>query len=138
MKLSPSTLLLRGVLPVAVIMLLAFPSNLKAETDSQEHLVSSQALEQQVEQSSAIRQQNIKAVTDFLSTPTAEKVMQDSRVDPIQIRTAIPTLSDQELANLSARATDAQQKMAAGGLGIGLLTLIILAIVVIIVVAIVH
>lgn len=138
MKLPFPTLFLQGILPAALIALLAFPTELRAETETQEHVVSSQALEQRVQQSSTVREQNVKTVTDFLSTPTAERVMRDSKVDPVQIRTAIPTLSDQELASLSARASDTQQKLAAGTLGIGLLTLIILLIVVIIVVAAVH
>lgn len=138
MKLFISKLFLQGILPGALIVLLAIPAELKAETGTQEHVLSPQAMEQQLEDASAVRQQNIKTVTDFLSTPTAERVMRDSKIDPVQVRTAIPTLSDQELANLSVRATDAQQKMAAGTLGNGLLILIILAIVVIIIVAIVH
>jgi hypothetical protein len=54
------------------------------------------------------------------------------------VKTAIPLLSDQELANLSARSLDAQQKFAAGHLGPGLLTVIVIAIAVIIIVAIIH
>ena len=56
----------------------------------------------------------------------------------VQVQKAIPTLSDRELADLSARATDTQQKFSAGVLGVGLLTLIIIVIAVIIIVAIVH
>jgi small-conductance mechanosensitive channel len=54
------------------------------------------------------------------------------------VQTAIPTLSDSELANLSTRATDAQQKFSAGVLGTSMLTLIIVLIAIIIIVAIIH
>ena len=33
--------------------------------------------------------------------PEAQKAMHDAKVDPAQVKNAIPTLSDQELANLS-------------------------------------
>jgi hypothetical protein len=64
--------------------------------------------------------------------------MRDAKIDPVQVQTAIPTLSDSELANLSTRATDAQQKFSAGVLGTSMLTLIIVLIAIIIIVAIIH
>jgi len=105
---------------------------------AQDHLVSPDALQQQVRTSSATRQQNIDAVTNFLSTPIAERAMKSHHYDPVKVRSAIPTLSNAELANLASRANDAQQKFAAGFLGSGVLVLLILIIVVIIVVAAVH
>ena len=129
---------LRAVVPGALLLLLAAPSSVFCEAPADEHVVSPQALQQQIEATSAARQQNIETVKDFLSTPLAERAMKDAKVDPTQVRTAIPTLSDDELANLAARSRDAQDRFAAGGLGSGLLLLIILAVVVIIVVAAVH
>jgi hypothetical protein len=73
-----------------------------------------------------------------MGSPTAERALRDAHMDPVQVKTAIPLLSDQELANLSARSLDAQQKFAAGHLGPGLLTVIVIAIAVIIIVAIIH
>lgn len=139
MNKSPiSHLILRGIVPAALAFLLICPSNTFAQTAAPDHLVSPQALQQQVQSASQTREQNIRTVTDFLSTPIAERAMRDAHYDPVQVRTAIPTLSDQELANLSARATDAQQKFAAGYIGQGLLTLIIVCVVIIIIVAIIH
>lgn len=105
---------------------------------AQDHLVSPDALQQRVQTNAAARQQNIQAVTNFLSSPIAERAMRTNHYDPVKVRTAIPTLSDQELSDLASRARDAQQQFAAGFLGIGMLFLIILIIVVIIVVAAVH
>jgi hypothetical protein len=133
-----SPLLLRGIIPAALVFLLVNPLAGMAQSATQDHLVSPQALQQQVQSASETRQQNIRTVTDFLSTPTAERAMCDAHYDPVQLRTAIPTLSDQELANLAARSSDAQQKFAAGYIGQGLLTLIIICVVIIIIVAIVH
>ena len=105
---------------------------------AQDHVVSSQALQQQIQTNTATRQQNIDTLTKFLSTPTADHAMRDHHFDPVKVRTAIPTLSDQELANLASRANDAQQKFSAGLLGLGMLLIILIAIVVIIVVVAVH
>jgi len=131
-------LLLRGIACAVLAFLLVNPAAGVAQASAQDHLVSPQALQQQVQRASETRQQNIRTVTDFLSTPIAEHAIRDAHYDPLQVRTAIPTLSDQELANLAARSADAQQKFAAGYIGQGLLTLIIVCIVIIIIVAIVH
>jgi len=64
--------------------------------------------------------------------------MRDAHLNPDQVRTAIPTLSDQELASLSARAADAQQKFSAGMIGANMLVLIIVIVAVIIIVAAIH
>lgn len=104
----------------------------------QEHLVTPLLLQQQMQSASEARQQNVRTVTGFLSTDQAEHAMRDAHIDPVQVRTAIPTLSDQELANLATRANDAQQKFSAGSLSQGMLTLIIVLVAIIIVVAIIH
>jgi hypothetical protein len=132
-----STLLVQAAVPAVLIVLLSYPAGLLAQSP-EEHIVSSQALQQNLQTSSAARQTNIQTLTNFMSTPTAEKAMRDAKIDPVQVQKAIPTLSDRELADLSARATDTQQKFTAGVLGVGLLTLIIIVIAVIIIVAIVH
>jgi DNA-binding PucR family transcriptional regulator len=122
-----------AVLAAVLAVLLLAPA-----VRAQDHLVSPDALQQQVQANAATRQQNINTVTNFLSTPIAERAMQSHHYDPVKVRSAIPTLSDEELANLASRASDAQQKFSAGVLGVGVLTLLILIVVVIIVVAIVH
>lgn len=133
-----STLLLQGIIPAVLIVLASYPAGLLAQATSQEHIVSSQTLQQNLESSSAARQKNVETLTRFMSSPTAEKAMRDAKIDPVQVQKAIPTLSDSELANLSSRATDAQQKFSAGALSNNMLTLIIVLIAVIIIVAIIH
>ncbi|HKO11802.1 MAG TPA: hypothetical protein VJV22_07535, partial [Acidobacteriaceae bacterium] len=71
---------------------------------------------------------------NVLSTPLAQQVMKDHHFDPVKVRTAIPTLSDAELANLAQRANDGQQKFSAGLLGLGIWIILLIAIIVIIVV----
>ena len=133
-----SSLMLHAVVPAVLIVLVSYPSGLLAQTTADDHIVSSQTLKQNLETSSATRQTNIATLTNFMSTPLAEKAMRDAKIDPVQVQGAIPTLSDRELQNLSARATDTQQKFSAGVLGVGLVTLIVVLIAIIIIVAIVH
>ena len=133
-----STLVLQAVVPAVLIVLMSYPAGLLAQTAPDEHIVSSKALQQNLETSSAARQKNVETLSKFMSTPLAEKAMRDAKIDPVQVQTAIPTLSDNELANLSTRATDAQQKFSAGVLGTSMLTLIIVLIAIIIIVAIIH
>ena len=109
-----------------------------AQAVDQDHIVSSQALKQHVVTATATRQENIDTLTNMLATPVAQKAMRDAKVDPVQVKNAIPTLSDEELANLSGRVTKARSDFSAGILGVGLLTLIILVIILVIVVSIVH
>ena len=139
-----STLLLHAVVPAVLVALMANPLGAVAQSAgvtqsaSADHVVSAQALQHNLEASSAARQKNVETLTKFMSTPTAEKAMRDAKIDPVQVQKAIPTLSDQELTNLSARAADAQQKFSAGVLGTSTITLIIVLIAIIIIVAIIH
>jgi hypothetical protein len=133
----------RGLVAVALLSLLASVPALRAQEPAQSpdqntHLVSPLELQQQVEASTASRQKEIQNLTQFLSTPTAQKAMKDAKIDPVQVKTAIPSLSDAELADLSARADHAQHDFAAGFLGTTALLLIILVILVIILVSVYH
>ncbi len=132
-----STLFAQAAVPAVLIVLLSYPAGLLAQSPD-EHIVSSQTLQKNLETSSATRQANVQTLTKFMSTPTAEKAMRDAKIDPVQVQKAIPTLSDRELQNLSTRATDTQQKFSAGALSTNMLTLIIVLVAVIIIVAIVH
>lgn len=133
----------RAVIPAALIIALAWPSSGLAQAAdrqaaSQDHVVSPQGMQRQLQNSSADRQKNIDSINNLLSTSQAEKVMRDRHIDAQQVRNAIPTLSDKELADLGARSSHAQQDFAAGHIGPSLFTLIIILIIVIIIVAIVH
>ncbi|HTM17012.1 MAG TPA: PA2779 family protein [Terracidiphilus sp.] len=129
---------LRAVVPSALMMLMCVPADAFAATPVQDHVVSSQAMQKQMADSAAARQKNIETVTSFLSTSVADRAMRDAHYNPQQVKNAIPSLSDQELASLAARSSDAQQKFAAGALTKPELALIVIALVVLIVVIIVH
>lgn len=128
----------RGIALTALLSLLAFIPGFSPAAHAQDHIVTGPALQQQVQSASAVRQQNIETLTKFLSTPTAEQAMKSAKVDPVQVRHAIPTLSNQDLANLAARATNAQQDFAAGRLTTGMLVVIVIVIAVVIILIAVH
>jgi hypothetical protein len=122
------------VIAIALVALFLVPTNLIAQS----HVVSPAELQQQVLSASQQRQHNFKTLENFLSTPLAEKAMKSGQVNPQQVRAAVSTLNDQDLAQLSARAQKAQADFAAGNLtdrdliliilGIAVLVLIIVAV----------
>lgn len=132
MRLDPRQLI-RAMVALVLATLFFMPSDLMAQS----HIVSSSDLQKQVASASQTRQDNLQTVQKFLSTPMAEKAMKSANMDARQVKTAVSTLDDQELAKLSARANTAQADFAAGNLNDRDLILIILgiAILVLIIVA---
>jgi len=114
----------RGLIACVLAALFALPSSLLADS----HVVNPAELQDQMVAASQVRQHNLETVKQFLSTPTAEKAMRSAHIDSRQVRTAVSTLNDQELAQIAARADKAQVDFAAGSLSDRDLILIILAI----------
>jgi hypothetical protein len=112
----------------ATAVVLAAPFFVHAGLVARGHVVSPAELQKEVVAASEARQRDLETVQQFLSTPTAEKAMKSAQLDPRQIKTAVSTLSDQELAQLAARADKAQADFAAGRISDRDLILIILAI----------
>jgi hypothetical protein len=115
----------RSVIAVVLVAFFVVPADLVAQS----HVVTPADLQKKVVAASQARQRDLEAVQHFLSTPAAEKAMKSAQVDPQQVRTAVSTLNDQELARLAARADKAQADFAAGRIEERDLILIILAIV---------
>ena len=125
---------LRMVVASVLVALFIVPTDLLAQS----HVVSPADLQKQAVAASQVRQKNVETVQHFLSMPTAEKAMKSANVDPQQVKTAVSTLSDHDLAQLAARADRAQADFAAGRLserdliwiilGIAVLVLIIVAV----------
>ncbi len=106
---------------VAVVMI---PTGLPAQS----HVVSPADMQQEMVAASQARQRNLDTVRQFLSSPMAEKSLKSARMDPVQVKSALATLNDQELAQLASRAEKAQADFAAGTLSQRDLIWIILAI----------
>lgn len=129
----------RGSALVTVLLLFPFaPALLAQQAAAAGHLVSPAQMQQQMQSATAARQTNIDTLTRFLSTPTAVHAMKSRGIDPVQVKDAIPNLSNSELASLSARAAHAQQDFAAGNLSNNDLLIIILVLVVVILLAVIR
>lgn len=116
----------RVALAVVLAAVFAVPQNLVAETAS--HLVSASELQQAVVKASTERQQNRSEVQRFLSSEQAQKALKSAHMNPEQVKTAVSTLNDAELAQLATRAHKAQADFAAGTLSDRDLIIIIVAI----------
>jgi hypothetical protein len=122
-------LLLCGLLAISV----AVPPSLHAQrvlspTDIQKELVNA----------TETRAKNREKVTELFSSKAAEKALKDAGMDPGQVKTAVATLNDAELAQLAARSDKIREDFAAGKVsnrdllfiivGIAVLILIIVAV----------
>jgi hypothetical protein len=114
----------RVLLILLLLTLFAVPTQLLAQS----HVVNPADLQKEMVSATTVRQQNLETVQNFLSTPTAEKALKSAKMDPQQVRSAVSSLNDEELAQLSARASRAQADFAAGKLSDRDLILILLAI----------
>ncbi|MGH7866329.1 MAG: hypothetical protein ACREP9_01565 [Candidatus Dormibacteraceae bacterium] len=93
----------------------------------EDHVVSTSQIQQKVVQAAHARQKNLETVRGFFASPQAQKALKKAKVNYSEVQKAIPTLSDPELAQLAARATQAQQNFAAGALNNEQITYIIIA-----------
>ena len=82
----------------------------------QSHVVSPADLQKEMLDTTRARQRNLETVRQFFSSPRAEKALKSAHMDPAHVKTAVSTLSDQELAQLASRADKAQADFAAGRL----------------------
>jgi len=83
---------------------------------------------------STVRQQNVEQVKEFFSSEKAEKALRSAHVNPEQVKSAVSTLDDAELARLASRVNKAQTDFAAGTLSDRDLIIILVAVAVLILV----
>lgn len=108
----------------------AVPQPISAQTA--DHLVSPGDLNKAAQDATHVRQQNIDTLHSFLASPKTEKALEQARMNPVEVQNAVSGLSDQELAQLAARASKAQNEFAAGSMSDRDLLLILVGIAVII------
>lgn len=111
----------------AVCLLLAIVA-IPSQIFAQDHVVSPTDLQKQTAASATVRQQNIESLQQAFSSPKVEKALKVANMDPAQVKTAVASLSDGELAQLTARTTHAQQDFAGGRMDDRDLLLILVAI----------
>ena len=91
-------------------VILAVHPNLLAQT----HVVTAGELQKEAVARTRARQHNVETVTQFLSSPTAKKALKSAHLNATQVKTAVSSLSDEEVAQLASRAEKAQADFAAG------------------------
>ena len=114
-----------------LVALFAFPPH---NASAQTHVVNPAELQKQVVSSSQARHHNQEQGKQFFSSPLAQKALRDAHIDAAQVKTAISTLSDEELARIAARTEKAQRDFAAGSITDHALVLIVIAIAVILII----
>ena len=107
-----------------LVAIFAVPPSILAQS----HLVSPADLQKELVESTQLRQHNLETVRQFLSSETAENALKSAHINPVQVQTAVATLSDQELAQLASRADKAKADFAGGRLEDRDLLIIIVAI----------
>ncbi len=83
-------------------------------------------------QASNLRQQNVEQVRQFFSSEKAEQALRSAHMNPEQVKNAVSTLDDAELAQLAQRTQKAQADFAAGSLSDRDLIIILVAVAVLI------
>jgi hypothetical protein len=113
----------------------ALPQNLLAEAAT--HLVSPSELQQAVVKASTTRRQNMEQVQQFFSSEKADQALRSAHINPQQVKNAVSTLDDAELAQLASRVNKAQADFAAGSLSDRdlIVILVVVAVLILIIVA---
>jgi CHASE3 domain sensor protein len=115
---------------IALSLLCLAPRDLLAQ---QQHVVNPADLQKEMVSASSVREQNEATLNKLLTHEETQKVFRDAHVNSDQVKAAIHSLDDQELARLTAQANQAQHDIDAG-MSAGLATLIIIAVVILVVV----
>jgi hypothetical protein len=95
---------------------------------AQDHVVTPSDIQRAIAASSSARLKNQAQLMNFISSPEAQKALKSAHIDAVQVKNAIPTLDDNELAQLSSRAEQAQKDFAAGRMSDRDLIIILIAI----------
>ncbi len=114
----------RALVACFLVTIFAVPPSLVAQS----HVVSPADLQKEMVANTQARQHNLETVRQFLSSPRAENALKSAHMNPEQVRTAVSTLNDQELARLASRADKAQADFAGGRLEDRDLLIIVVAI----------
>jgi hypothetical protein len=81
---------------------------------AQDHLLTREAAQARLAAASAERQSAVDTVERVLSSPEADRAASSVGVDIAAVRSAVPALSDAELADLSVRAAALEADPVAG------------------------
>lgn len=128
----------RAVTACVLATTFAVPKSLLAQVAG--HVVSSAELHKAAVDASQARQRNVETVKAFLTSEKAQRELKSAHMDPEQVKNAVGSLSDAELAQLASKVQKTQADFAAGHLSDRDLIIILIAIaaLILIIVAVHH
>ena len=109
-----------------LVTILSVPQDLLGQTA--QHVVSPSEMQKAVMDASQVRQKNLDTLREFFSSERAERALKAAHTNPEQVKKAVASLSDAELAQLASRTERAQADFAAGHLSDRDLIIILIAI----------
>jgi hypothetical protein len=121
------TPLFRRSVRLIAVLLVAIFTGVPNQLIAQEHVVSPEAIQQQLVRSAAERSQNVEALNQFFGSASARKTLKNAGMSSDEVKNAVAQLSDQELARIAGKANRAQQDFAAGALTNQQITYILIA-----------
>lgn len=111
-----------------VLVLLSFVIVLtKSNLIADDHVVNVDDLHNSLVDARNHRQENLTRVENFLDSQTGKNAMETARLDPVEVKKAVSTLNDEELARLASQTQLPQSDLAAGALTNLQLTYIVIA-----------
>ena len=121
---------------VALVLCISAMIALPQLSLAQDHVVSPADLGNALADSTATRQKQIAQIDEFLASKQAREALQLAHLDYQQIQIAVPSLSNEDLARMSARTQQINNDFAAGLSNRDLLWLAVIGVAIIIVVVI--
>jgi hypothetical protein len=126
---------LRDGLLVCGLLVTSFvvPPSLRA----QEHVVRPTDIHKELVNATERRNQNREKVSELFSSKAAEKALKGAGMDPGQVKAAVATLNDAELAQLAARSDKLREDFAAGRISDRdlLIILVVIGVIILVIVA---
>jgi hypothetical protein len=116
----------RALTACVLVTIFSIPRNLFAQ--AAQHVVSPSEMQKAVVDTSRARQQNLDTLKEFFSSEKAQQALKAAHTDPEQVKKAVATLGDAELAQLASRVQKAQADFAAGTLSDRDLIIILIAV----------
>ena len=115
-----------------LVISFALPPSLRAQ-----HVVAPTDIHKELVNATEARTLNREKVNELFSSKAAQKALRGAGMDPGQVKTAVATLSDAELAQLAARSDKLREDFAAGKISNRdlLIIIVVIAVIILIIVA---
>lgn len=121
-------MLKRRIVPFGTLML-SLSAHGADRVEPLEHVVPIQEMQTRLDRQAQQRQSHLKTVDQVLSMPRVQTVLEASKIDTRQLRTAASLLTDAELSAIAAKARQVQTDVEGGALSNQQLTYIVIALV---------